>query len=285
MQESGVAESRPWEAVEPDSPPPRRYVNPPPPAAQEGRQETRQDSARRLRPSSQSSPAALSDPRQSESIFDQPLPPESSPPSPPPATQRHPLRRPSGERRPPLSDAGLKDFRNVVSEANELGGASARAEKSARDAYAAVPAPAQDLDRPQRSQDRPQLDRPQYDRSQHDRSEPRMFEPQAPQERKFEPPGEPRPHDDFSEPMLEHLRHCDACLDFAMSVGQMTETVEVTGDAPLLQTENPRASLAEMLQKRTPLYEKVADLRIETTKLTHDEVADMILSEVEKRNA
>jgi hypothetical protein len=118
------------------------------------------------------------------------------------------LRRPSGERRPPLSDAGLKDFRNVVSEANELGGASAREEKSARDAYAAVPAPAQDLDRPQRSQDRPQLDRPQldraqYDRSQHDRSEPRMFEPQAPQERMFEPPGEPRPHDDFSEPMLE----------------------------------------------------------------------------------
>src|ERR1700704_4789328 len=54
------------------------------------------------------------------------------------------------------------------------------------------------------------------------------------------------------------------------------------GNRPLLQTENPRATLAEMLQKRTPLYEKVADLRIETTKLTHDEVADMILSEVEK---
>ena len=198
VQESRVAESRPWESVEPDSPPPRRYVNPPP-AAQEGRQ----DSARRLRPSSPSSPASVADPRQSESIFDQPLPPEPSPPSPPPATQRHPLRRPSGERRPPLSDAGLKDFRNVISEANDLGGASAREEKSARDAHAAVPAPVQDLDRSQRSQDRPQLDRPQFDRSQHDHSEPRMFEPQAPQERMFEPPGEPRPHDDFSEPMLE----------------------------------------------------------------------------------
>ena len=57
------------------------------------------------------------------------------------------------------------------------------------------------------------------------------------------------------------------------------------GNRPLLQTENPRATLTEMLQKRTPLYEKAADLRIETTKLTHDEVADMILSEVEKRNA
>ena len=57
------------------------------------------------------------------------------------------------------------------------------------------------------------------------------------------------------------------------------------GNRPLLQTENPRASLAEMLQTRTPLYEKAADLRIETTKLTHDEVADIILAEVEKRNA
>ena len=57
------------------------------------------------------------------------------------------------------------------------------------------------------------------------------------------------------------------------------------GNRPLLQTENPRASLADMLQKRTPLYEKAADLRIETTKLTHDEVTDIILAEVEKRNA
>jgi shikimate kinase len=57
------------------------------------------------------------------------------------------------------------------------------------------------------------------------------------------------------------------------------------GNRPLLQTDDPRARLAEMLQKRTPLYEKAADVRIETTKLTHDEVADIILAEVEKRNA
>jgi shikimate kinase len=40
-----------------------------------------------------------------------------------------------------------------------------------------------------------------------------------------------------------------------------------------------------MLQKRTPLYQTAADLRIETTKLTHDDVADIILAEAEKRNA
>src|SRR5262249_7235144 len=76
------------------------------------------------------------------------------PGAPPPA-------RPPGDPAPPLrgaraSEAGRKDFRNVVSEASELGGASARAEKSARDAYAAVPAPAQDLGRapPPRDLDR-----------------------------------------------------------------------------------------------------------------------------------
>ena len=180
------ADSRQWEDVEPTSPPPRRYVNPPSPASQE----PRPDATRRTRPPAASSPS-LPDPRQSDSIFDRPLPPEPQAPAP---QQRHPLRRPAGDRRS-LSDSGLKDFRDVVSEANELGAASARAEKSAREAYAAVPAPAPDLDRSQRP----------YDRSQYDRSEPRMFESQAPQERMFEPqaPQEPRPHQDFSEPMLE----------------------------------------------------------------------------------
>src|SRR5262249_22435182 len=95
---------------------------------------------------------------------------------------------------------------------NELGAASARAEKSARDAYAAVPAPAPDLDRPpprdldrptargfDRAADRSTSERPQYDRSE----QPRMFEQPAPQERMYEPTVAPRPHQDFSEPMLE----------------------------------------------------------------------------------
>ena len=233
-----------WEDAEPTSPPPRRYVNPPSQAPQDNplaaRQEPRQeltrqdmsrqefarqesarqesarqealrqepvrqeaarpDTARRSRPPS--APPTLPDPRQSDSIFDRPLPASESPPMPEPP-QRHPLRRPVADRRS-LSDSGLKDFRNVVSEANELGGASARAERSAREAYAAMPAP--DVDR---SAERPPR---AFDRAQFDRSEPRMFDPQAPQERMFEPPPplprepherEPHPHQDFSEPMLE----------------------------------------------------------------------------------
>src|SRR5262249_2547014 len=100
--------------------PSRRYVNPPAAAP-------RADSAPKPRPPTPPGP------RQSNSIFDRPLASEAQ-------ALRQPPRRPAGEPRP---DSGRRDFRDVVAEANELGGASARAEKSAREAYAAVP----DVDR------------------------------------------------------------------------------------------------------------------------------------------
>ncbi len=70
------------------------------------------------------------------------------------------------------AEAGLQDMRDVVSEANELGGASARAAQSARDAYAAVPPAAE-----------------------YERREPRMLDPHEHDLRGV--PG------DFQEPMLE----------------------------------------------------------------------------------
>src|SRR5262249_27528734 len=152
---SRAPDLRQWDDTDVNAPPPRRYVNPPAPAPQESRAEL----PRRPRPGPRL-PAAP----QSERISAQPLPTE------PPPSQRHPLRRSVADRRS-ISDSGLKDFRSVVSEANELGEAPARAEKSAREAYAAVPAPA-DLDRPP-----PRA---------YERSDPRMFD-QAPHERQFEP--------------------------------------------------------------------------------------------------
>jgi hypothetical protein len=73
-------------------------------------------------------------------VFDQPISEGAAPPQAQP--QRHPLRgRAAGERRS-LLDAGLNDFRNVVSESNELGEASARSAKSAREHYDEGPPPA-----------------------------------------------------------------------------------------------------------------------------------------------
>lgn len=51
---------------------------------------------------------------------------------------------------------------------------------------------------------------------------------------------------------------------------------------PLLQTEDQRATLAELLRARAPLYREAADVRVDTSRLTHDEVADAILRAFEK---
>jgi shikimate kinase len=50
---------------------------------------------------------------------------------------------------------------------------------------------------------------------------------------------------------------------------------------PLLQTPNPRATLKELLAVRLPLYRNAADVEVDTSRLTHDEVARSILSRVE----
>ena len=70
------------------------------------------------------------------------------PPEPPPQvrTAPPPRNRSSGDHGS-LTDQGLKGFRDVIAEANDLGAATAQAGKSARQAYAAVPSPNPELDR------------------------------------------------------------------------------------------------------------------------------------------
>jgi shikimate kinase len=50
---------------------------------------------------------------------------------------------------------------------------------------------------------------------------------------------------------------------------------------PLLQTDNPRATVTELLRARLPLYRSAADIEMETSALTHDEVAKVILAKIE----
>jgi shikimate kinase len=55
-----------------------------------------------------------------------------------------------------------------------------------------------------------------------------------------------------------------------------------TGNRPLLQRKNPRKAFTQMLQARLPLYAKIADIRIDTSELTDEEVAVAILSKFKK---
>jgi shikimate kinase len=52
---------------------------------------------------------------------------------------------------------------------------------------------------------------------------------------------------------------------------------------PLLRTENPRATLTELLRVRMPLYRAAADIQVDTSHLTHNEVAKKILNTIEHR--
>lgn len=51
---------------------------------------------------------------------------------------------------------------------------------------------------------------------------------------------------------------------------------------PLLQVENPRVAIGELLRAREPLYRKAADVTIDTSALTHGEVAETILKRIEE---
>src|SRR6266542_2965401 len=52
-----------------------------------------------------------------------------------------------------------------------------------------------------------------------------------------------------------------------------------TGNRPLLQRKNPKKAFTQMLRARLPLYAKIADIRVDTSVLTDEEVAVAILSE------
>lgn len=63
--------------------------------------------------------------------------------------------------------------------------------------------------------------------------------------------------------------------------GILFERAARKGNRPLLQGENPRIMFSQMLQARQPVYAKIADIRVDTSALTVDEVADAILKLLE----
>jgi len=53
---------------------------------------------------------------------------------------------------------------------------------------------------------------------------------------------------------------------------------------PLLQTKNPRKTFSQILGARRPLYAKIADIRVDTSVLTDEEVAVAILAKLRRIN-
>ena len=63
------------------------------------------------------------------------------------------------------------------------------------------------------------------------------------------------------------------------------ERASRSGNRPLLDRPNPSVAFARMLQVRLPLYAKVANIRVDTSVLTEEEVIVAILTNIRKLGA
>lgn len=53
-------------------------------------------------------------------------------------------------------------------------------------------------------------------------------------------------------------------------------------ERPLLQVENPRERVFDLMAERQPLYEQAAQFQVDSTTLRHEEVADLIINEARR---
>ncbi|MGB9475678.1 MAG: shikimate kinase [Candidatus Udaeobacter sp.] len=76
------------------------------------------------------------------------------------------------------------------------------------------------------------------------------------------------------------LKRLGAVVWLAGQKGTLFNRASRTDNRPLLQGKNPRKAFAESLQVRLPLYAKIADIRVDTSALTAEEVAIAILTKL-----
>lgn len=81
---------------------------------------------------------------------------------------------------------------------------------------------------------------------------------------------------------VKMLRMLGRVVSLEADADTLFQRISRRATRPLLQTENPRATLVELLRVREPLYRATADFRVDTSRLTHDEAAEAILKSVEK---
>jgi shikimate kinase len=80
---------------------------------------------------------------------------------------------------------------------------------------------------------------------------------------------------------VELLRGLGAVVHLTADEDILFRRVSRRNSRPLLRTENPRATVAELFRVRLPAYQAMADVEVDTSNLTHDEVAKTILSKLE----
>ncbi|MEY2438761.1 MAG: shikimate kinase [Verrucomicrobiota bacterium] len=83
----------------------------------------------------------------------------------------------------------------------------------------------------------------------------------------------------------QHLKRLGVVVWLEAEASTLLERASRRGNRPLLQTEDPSRTISEMLQNRRPLYTEVADVRVNTTNCSHEEVADTVLASMNGRSS
>ena len=78
---------------------------------------------------------------------------------------------------------------------------------------------------------------------------------------------------------VERLRRFGIIVHLTADEETLFERASRRQTRPLLQTENPRQTLSELLRVRAPLYQQAADVTIDTSELRQTDVADRILEQ------
>jgi shikimate kinase len=87
----------------------------------------------------------------------------------------------------------------------------------------------------------------------------------------------------LNEENRKHLKSRGCVLYLFASLDHLFERTVKDKNRPLLQTENPRQRIQEILEKRDPLYREVADVIVETGGQTIHYVVQQILKQLKNR--
>jgi shikimate kinase len=80
---------------------------------------------------------------------------------------------------------------------------------------------------------------------------------------------------------VELLRALGIIVHLAADEATLFKRISRRTTRPLLRTENPRATVTELLRTRLSFYESAAEIAVDTSTLKHDEVAKLILEKIE----
>ncbi len=81
---------------------------------------------------------------------------------------------------------------------------------------------------------------------------------------------------------IKRLHELGTVVCLTAEMATLVERLGRRSDRPLLQTADPAATVEELLRARAPLYEEAADFTIDTTRLSHEQVAEAIEEAIAK---